>query len=118
MSVTVCERWFCAPSGLAEVDPPHARDLIVQRFSEVQRETTARTEKLMGTDTNLIRAQARDAVRDAFEWTGGDYDNPDKASLVRVLGSLAEIASVLGTPRDIIEQHTQEIVMVLRRLPD
>lgn len=120
MNVTAYERWFCSPSDLVGLDPTHARDLITECFFEAHHEAMTRSNELRGLDTDpaLIRSEALGAVLNAFRRTGGDYNDPDKASLVRVVESLAENASVLGTPQDIIEHHREQIGMVLAALPD
>ncbi len=117
---TAYRRWFCSPSDLVGLNARQARDLIVRCFFEAQHEALVRSNELGGrdADSTAIRAQAQGAVREAFERTGGNFRNPDKMSLVRVLGGLAESAKALGTPRDIIEHHTQQIVTVLAELPD
>lgn len=120
MSVTVYERWFCSPSDLVELDPTRARDIIVQCFFEAQHEAMTRSNERRGLDTDpaLIRSEALGAVLNAFKRTGGDYNDPDKASLVRVVESLADNASVLGTPQDIVEHHKEQIGIILAALPD
>jgi hypothetical protein len=117
MNVTACERRLGAPAGPGEADALYARNLIVQCFLEVQNETAVRNGEPTPSSANHAHLRAQDAVRKAFQWTGGDYENPDRASLVRVLGSLAEVARLLGAPLDIIGLHAQEIVTTLRRLP-
>jgi hypothetical protein len=118
MNVTACERRYGALAGPSEADALCARNLIVRCFLEVQTETAVRDGEPAPSSANHAHSRAQAAVRRAFQWTGGDYENPDRASLVRVLGSLAEVAGLLGAPLDIIELHTQEIVTTLRRLPD
>ena len=117
MNVTACERRLGAPAGPGEADALCARNLIVQCFLEVQNEMAVHNGKPAPSSTKHTHLRAQDAVRKAFQWTDGDYENPDRASLVRVLGSLAEVAGLLGAPLNIIELHTQEIVNTLRRLP-
>jgi hypothetical protein len=120
MNVVLYERWFCTPADLLEIDPGRARNLIVECFFEAHHEAMTRSNALRGLDTDpdLVRMEALGAVLNAFKRTGSDYNNPDKAGLIRVVGSLADNASVLGTPRDIIEHHKQQIAIVLAALPD
>jgi hypothetical protein len=114
------KRWFCSPSDLVGLNPTRARDIIVKCFFEAQHEAMARSNEIRGLDTDpdALRSQVQVAIRNAFERTGGDFKNPDKVSLVRILGALAESASALGAPRDIIEHHTLQIATVLAELPD
>jgi hypothetical protein len=120
MNVVMYERWFCTPADLLDIDPTRARNLIVECFFEAHHEAMTRSNALRGLDTDpdLVRMEALGAVLNAFKRTGGDFNNPDKASLIRVVGSLAGSASVLGTPKDIIQHHKQQIAIVLAALPD
>jgi hypothetical protein len=120
MNAVLYERWFCSPSDLLDLDPARARNLIVECFFEAHHEAMTRSNAHRGLDTDpdLVRMEALGAVLNAFKRTGGDYNNPDKASLIRVVGSLAENANILGTPRDIIEHHKQQIAILLAGLPD
>jgi hypothetical protein len=112
------KRWYCAPSDLVGLTPQHARNLIVDCFIQAQRETMERSRAGVGLDTDpkIIRAEAERTVRDAFENTGGDFDNPDKASLERASESLLQTATNLGTPPDIMRHHEQQIAMMLEGL--
>jgi hypothetical protein len=112
------KRWYCAPSDLVGLTPQHARNLIVDCFIQAQRETMERSRAGIGLDTDpeIIRAEAEHTVRDAFENTGGDFDNPDKASLDRAAESLLQTARNLGTPPDIMRHHEQQIAMMLEGL--
>jgi hypothetical protein len=114
------ERWYCIPSELVGLTPQRARDLIVECFFQAQREMLERSAAGMGLDTDLeaIRAQAEAAVRDALVRTGGDFENPDKASLDRAVESLLATARDLGTPSDIMRHHEQQIAMMLEGLGD
>jgi hypothetical protein len=112
------ERWYCVPSDLVDLTPQHARDLIVECFFQAQREALERSRAGMGLDTDLgaIRAEAEGAVRDALTRAGGDFENPDKASLDQAVESLLQMARSMGTPADIMRHHEQQIAMMLEGL--
>jgi hypothetical protein len=111
-------RWFCMPSDLEGLTPLHARDLIIECFFQAQHEAIQRDHAAVGHDTDLeaIRLEAREAVRSAFTRTGGDFDNPDKASLELAVELLIRTAASMGTPADIIRHHEQQIAMMLDQL--
>jgi hypothetical protein len=113
------KRWFCSPSDLVDLTPQRARDLVVECFFQAQHETMERSNAAMGldTDSDAIRMQAEGTVRMAFARTGGDFANPDRASLERAVESLLETASTYGTPADITRHHEQQIALVLAGLP-
>jgi hypothetical protein len=102
-------------SCVLALEPQRARDLIVECFFQAQRETMERTRTAAGLESDLdaIRAEAESAVREALARTGGDFDNPDRASLERALESLLARARSMGTPTDIMRHHEQQIAMML-----
>lgn len=120
MKVLVHEPWLGSPSDLVGLDPMRAKNLVLECFVEAQHEAMIRDweHRYQDKNPNLIRLEAQDALHDAFDRTGGDYDNPDKASLVRVSESLAETVGKSGTPRDIVGRLTRQIAIVLAALPD
>ncbi|MBZ5568682.1 MAG: hypothetical protein LAN64_12615 [Acidobacteriia bacterium] len=56
------------------------------------------------------------AVRLAFREAGGDYDQPTKATLMKVVEILAWKSEQRQTPKEIIAHHKGEIERVLRAL--
>jgi hypothetical protein len=112
------QRWICSPSDLADLTPKRARDLIVECFFQAQHEMMEEGQAATGLDADpvAIRMGAESAVRMAFASTGGDFENPDKASLQRAVVSLLEMASTFGTPADIIHHHEQQIAVLLAGL--
>ena len=112
------QRWICSPSDLTDLTPKRARDLIVECFFQAQHEMMERSQTAMGlaVDPVAIRVGAEGAVRMAFASTGGDFENPDKASLERAVKALTEMASTFGTPADIIHHHEEQIALVLAGL--
>ena len=112
------QRWSCLPSDLVDLTPKRARDLIVECFFQAQHEMMEQNQAAMGLDADpvAIRMGAEGAIRMAFASTGGDFENPDKASLERAVKALAEMASTFGTPADIIHHHQQQIAVLLAGL--
>lgn len=54
-------------------------------------------------------------VRKAFEETGGDFDNPDKNSLINAVGYLKDFAKNFRDPK-IIEKHASQIMKLIEKL--
>jgi hypothetical protein len=97
-----------------------ARDLILECFVDAQHEAMTRNWAYQDEDRNpnVIRLGAQNALRSAFRRTGGDYDNPDKASLTRLARSLADAARETDAARDIVEHLAGQIAAILAELPD
>jgi hypothetical protein len=106
-------RWVCLPADLVDLTPQRARDLIIECFAHAQHEMLSQR-----TDLDSVRAQAEIEVRDAFARTGGDFDNPSKRSLERVVDALAEKALGASTPSEIVRHHEQQVAMILEGLSD
>jgi hypothetical protein len=108
-------RWCVSEGDLRDLNPAKARDLIIRCFYEAQKETFARAKQRLGTpsDDEDVHRSVVAAVRLAFKETGGDFGEPTKESLAKVVECLAEKATSWGTPQDIVNHHKGEIRKVL-----
>lgn len=100
-------RWECCENDFQDLTPVKARDLIVKCFFEAQKETYHRTKQAIGvsdTDEEIHRTVVA-GIRATFKEIEGDYENPTKGTLMKVVESLAKKAKLWGTPPDIIEYH-------------
>jgi len=111
--------WRLPASQLDDQTPLRVRDLVVECFYVAQHETLRRTKAKLGVagiDDASIRANVVGAVRFAFKESDGDFDHPTAASLRNAVGVLASRAESWGTPVDIIQQHHEQVLDMLRRL--
>ncbi|MHB8882404.1 MAG: hypothetical protein ACYC69_12955 [Thermodesulfovibrionales bacterium] len=108
-------RWMLKDSDLKDLDAVKARDLIVKCFFEAQKETFARAKKDFGGSAEEadIMANVLTMVKMVFRDTGGDFENPDKKSIMAAIESLARKASAWGTPADIIDFHKSQIMRII-----
>lgn len=111
-------RWSVTPADLTNMTPAKARDLIVHCFQEAQKEHLAAASEFIHQphDETALRNMVIGAVRLAFKESGGDYDQPTKASLMKVVEVLARKSEQRQTPKEIITHHKGEIERVLRAL--
>lgn len=111
-------RWTLSEDDLTEMNSVKARDLITRCFLEAQKETFYRVRERAGVSHNedSVKKSIDNVVKMAFKSTGGDYDNPSKESLMKVVGQLAENAASFGTPEDIIDHHKGLIEKIFSRL--
>ena len=56
------------------------------------------------------------AVKIAFKRTNGNYDNPTKEELIKIVEFLGNQALVMSTPIKVIKHHKEEIMKVLGHL--
>ena len=89
------------------------RDAILRCFIEAHIEDA----KKQGLD-NLEDAEKLciQKVHEAFQQTGGDFDNPTKAALLKAVGFLAEFSRSFRYP-NIIEKHKTQIMQLLSLIP-
>lgn len=66
-------------------------------------------------DEEINRQYCRDLVMRFFEKTGGDFDHPDKESLLKVIGELADFSQNFRD-QEMIKKNYQEIKDLIDRL--
>lgn len=112
------KRWFVTEDDLKGLNPIKARDIIIKCFFEAQKETFARVKETLGrkvSDEEILES-VTNAIRLMFKETGGSFDAPSKADLLKVVEGLASKAATWGTPEDIIQHHKTQIQRVLMAL--
>ncbi len=110
--------WSVVVSDLVDLTPTKARDLIVECFHQAQKQHIATASEFIGqpiTEADL-RNMVIGAVRLAFREAKGDFDQPTKPALMKVVEILARKAEQRQTPKEIIAHHRAEIERVLRAL--
>jgi hypothetical protein len=55
-------------------------------------------------------------LENAFEETGGDFNNPTKETLIQVVMKLKEYATHASRDSGIIEKHAEEITQLIDKL--
>lgn len=111
-------RWRLKEEDLEDLNPAKAKELIINCFYEAQKETFARSKESLGmrADDTEVRTSVLSAVRLTFREAGGDFNNPTRESLIRVVEVLGRKSMAWGTPGDIIEYHREQIMKVIRGL--
>lgn len=96
------------------VTPLAVRDAILRCFVEAHFEDA---QKAGGTNDPLVAQKiCEDKVKEGFQATGGDFNQPSKAALLKVVEFLAEFSKTFRDPT-IIEKHKTEIMQLLTVLP-
>ena len=116
----MADLWCVSDTDLVDLTPAKMRELIVDCFFHAQKETLARASSAMqmpsGDDD--LRLTITSAVRRAFDEVDGDFEQPDKASIMGCLGVLARKAEIWGTPSEVIEHHKGEMMRAMSALPE
>ena len=110
--------WSVNAADLLDMTPAKARDLIVECFHQAQRRHMSAASEFIGqshTEADLHNTVIG-AVRLAFREADGNFDEPTKPALLRVVEILARKAEQRQTPAEIIAHHRMEIERVLRAL--
>jgi hypothetical protein len=113
--MSMYHRWVPQKDDLANLTPVKARDLICKCFFEAQKENFAEASRSFGQSANEhdLWNTVAGAIRVAFSEVDGEYDNPTRETLEKVVGVLARKASVWGTPKEIVEHHRAQIEKIL-----
>ncbi len=112
-------KWCIDESELENLNPIKVRDLMIDCFFHAQKATIAKAKELLkapGSDDDIM-SSIQTTIRLAFDEAGGDFNNPTRDSLAKVVGILAAKAALWHTPREIIECHQAEITKAINRLP-
>lgn len=113
------KRWSLKEADLKGLNPVKARDLIVKCFYEAQKETFAMAKERLGlpvADKDIHMSVVR-TVKSAFGEVGGDYENPTKESLSKIVKILLRKAKAWGTPKEIMDHNkgeTQKVINLLK----
>ncbi len=91
-----------------KVTPLAVRDAIVECFYEAHCADSGLGEE----DPKSVRKYCADLIVEAFTKTGGDYNNPTKESIVKVLGQLVEFSKNFRDP-SIIQGHYNQIMKLV-----
>jgi hypothetical protein len=94
------------------VTPLLVRDAIAECFYEAHCIDSG----LENDDPASVKKYCTDLVAGAFTKTGGDFDNPTKDSIFKVLEQLAEFAKNFRDPT-IIKKHYNQIMRLVEFLP-
>ena len=94
-----------------ELTPLKVRDAIIQCFFEAH----CADSDVVEAGQEASQEYCSTIVRKAFDDTGGDFDNPTKESILKVMGQLAEFAKNFRDPK-IIEKHYSQIMSLVEKL--
>jgi len=92
----------------SEVTPIMVRDAMAKCFSIAHREDT-------GLEGDVTEDYCRNIVKKAFTDSGGDYENPTKESLQKVMAKLADFAKNFRDQK-IIEKHYSQILSLVNKI--
>jgi len=101
--------------------PKDVRDAITRCFKLAHGDITEKSLSQLANDFTpeamgkLAAGNIEIIVRRAFQKSGGDFDDPDKESLVGAINYLREFSKVFRKP-EVIEKHYNEIMQLIKKL--
>lgn len=103
-----------------EVTPIMVRDAIVECFlkahSQILNEMKEYGEFESEEEFEHMKLfDVKSQIQIFFEEVDGDFDNPTKNSIIKLLGKLQEFAKKFRNPK-IVEKHTKEIMTLVNKL--
>lgn len=95
-----------------EITPITVRDALVSCFHEAHCADTG-----LEANTETDNQYCLSIVKKAFADAGGNFDNPTKEEIIKVVGLLAEFSKNFRS-QEIIAKHQQQIMELLKQLGD
>ena len=100
-----------------DVTPIMVRDAIIKCFTQAQQEVTESMKVISGLESEEAKKISVDSlIENAFEEAGGDFNNPTKESLIKVIMKLKGFAADAFRNPEIIEKHAGEIMQLINKL--
>jgi hypothetical protein len=98
-----------------DISPLEARDAILTCFAKAHCQDAGLSDKPEDQDT--VSSYCKEIVKEGFRQTNGNFDDPNKESLMKVVGYLVEFSKSFRNPK-IIEEHKEEIMQILSKIKD
>ena len=103
-----------------QVNPKDVRDAITECFTQAHSEALSDLESyskdLSQTEfEEMKRINVRQMIRNFFDETGGNYDSPNKDSILKVIEKLKEFAHNFRD-QTIIDKHFKEILVLIEKI--
>jgi len=100
-----------------EITPVKVRDAIIECFIQAQQELIESMKVITGVNSEEAKKMNVDLlIENAFEGVGGDFNNPTKESLIKVVMKLKDYAADAFRNPEIIEKHAGEIMQLINKL--
>jgi hypothetical protein len=112
--------WTLDREMMRGITAERARDIMAECMYAVHGPHFAQTKQHMGVpyDDAAIRRSVQGTLRLAFKTCKGDYDNPTRESLERVLDHLGRKALAWGAADALVRRHRAQLARVISRLPE
>ena len=92
------------------------RDAIIECFTQTQQEVIESMKVISGLKSEKAKKINVDLlIENAFDEVGGDFNNPTKESLIKVIMKLKGFAAAFRDP-EIIGKHAGEIMQLINTL--
>ena len=101
-----------------KITPVKVRDAIIECFTQAQQELIESMKEISGVNSEKAKKMNVDLIiENAFEGVGGDFNNPTKESLIKVVMILRDYAKsdAFRNP-EIIKKHAGEIMQLINKL--
>jgi hypothetical protein len=101
-----------------ELSSQKVRDMIIECFYTSQKDYMKSVSKEKGSNVSDkdIHDQIVSIIKSIFKQVGGNFHNPTRADLLRVIGTLRVKAAASGTPKEIVEHHTSQLFEIISML--
>ena len=102
------------------VTPVMVRDAIIQCFYKAHCKVLELARETFGHPTEnkfeeMKKSHIKELVQDIFIRIGGDFNNPTKDNLIKVVENLKKFAKIYRKP-GVIKKHVSEIMLLINKL--
>ena len=103
-----------------EITPIMVRDAVVKCFTSAHKEVLNQMDEFHSWESKKEREEFRKleielVIKDVFRQVGGDFSDPSKEDLLKVLDELADLATKFRSP-EIVKKHYEEIMGLVKKL--
>ncbi len=107
--------WEPRKEELVGLNVKQVRDLMIKCFIEAQKETMAKAKQHINVEMEITDAIML-MIKRCFKQCNGDFENPTKEMLIRVIERLKSKAVAFGTPSDIVKKHVGYINIAIENM--
>jgi len=94
-----------------EITPLMVRDALIECFFQAHCADTGMDQ----TEGDTNRQYCGEIIKKSFNDIGGDFNNPTKEDVLKVMGKLKEFSAGFRDP-SIIEKHSKEIMKLVEKM--
>lgn len=112
-------KWDITRNDFYDINPIKIRNLIIKCFlhAHLKEVIGKKSKRVTYSDYEISKQSIMAEVELTFNQVGGNYNNPSKACLLKVINLLAEKQKNRGISNEIINHHKFQLIEAINYLP-